>query len=384
MQLDATQALREPHGQHLRVLFVEDDLNDVLLVLRQLQRSGYTLTHTQVTDRMTMVRALEAGVFDIILADHTLPGFSAPEALAIYRGFGRDIPFIVVSGSIGEETAVRLVKEGAHDYIMKDNLGRLALAIDRELREARLRQERQQLEEELRQAQRLEALGRVVGSVAHDFNNYLSVIQGFAYLLREKADPETLRSVEQIDKASQKATRLIGQLLAFGRRQQLEPKRIDLTAMLQDQLLILQKLVGDRVCVHTEFCPEECWVQADPSRLDQVVLNLVANARDAMPKGGQLWLATRRVALEPAGAARLGLEQGSFVQLIVRDDGHGMDEHTRDHLFEPFFTTKEPEHGTGLGLATVYGVVRQSGGAIEVQSSVSQGSTFTIWLPQAD
>jgi signal transduction histidine kinase len=177
---------------------------------------------------------------------------------------------------------------------------------------------------------------------------------------------------------------LIGQLLAFGRRQQLEPRRIDLTAMLQDQLLILQKLVGDRVCVHTEFCPEDCWVQADPSRLDQVVLNLVANARDAMPKGGQLWLATRRVSLEPAGAARLALEHGRFVQLTVRDDGHGMDEHTRDHLFEPFFTTKEPEHGTGLGLATVYGIVRQSGGAIEVQSAVGEGSTFTIWLPYAD
>jgi signal transduction histidine kinase/ActR/RegA family two-component response regulator len=238
-------------------------------------------------------------------------------------------------------------------------------------------------EEHLRQSQKTEAVGRLAGGIAHDFNNLLTAIIGYASLLHDRlaGDESALQQVTEIKAAGEKAASLTHQLLAFSRRQVLQPKVLDLNAIIADFDRMLSRLVGERVKVEMDCQPGLWQVRADPGELGRAIMNLSLNARDAMPGGGTLTIQTANATLNDAEARNLELAPGRYVKMAVRDTGIGMDAETRAHLFEPFFTTKEAGKGTGLGLATVLGIVEQSGGAIRCESELGRGTVFTVFLP---
>ncbi len=243
------------------------------------------------------------------------------------------------------------------------------------------------LEAQLRHAQKMEAVGRLAGGVAHDFNNLLTVITGRSQLLLLKLPPESplRRDVELVEETAHRASALTRQLLAFSRKQMVQPRVVDLNEVVRGMETMLSRLIGEDVTLATRLDPTAGCVRADPAQLEQMIVNLAVNARDAMPLGGRLTLETGFVRLDEGFAREhVGLRAGPHVRLVVRDTGVGMDGLIKAHLFEPFFTTKGPGKGTGLGLATVYGIVTQSGGAIRVDSEPGQGAVFTIDLPRVD
>ncbi len=246
--------------------------------------------------------------------------------------------------------------------------------------------ERRLLSEQLMQAQKVEAIGQLAGGIAHDFNNLLTAITGYAELLLHRLgdNHRYARELTEILRAAERATRVTGKLLAFSRRQPLDPQNLDLNALLIDLDHLLRRLIGERFELELSLASGPIMVRAEPTQLEQVVLNLVVNARDAMLDGGLVQITTSPRRVEAAGrSAVAGLPAGDYVELSVRDSGSGMDAPTRRRLFEPFFTTKPVGQGTGLGLAMAYGIVQQSGGTILVDSEVGQGSTFRILLPHS-
>jgi signal transduction histidine kinase len=245
--------------------------------------------------------------------------------------------------------------------------------------------QREQLEGQLRQAQKMEALGRMAGGVAHDFNNLLTVIRGHSDLLLDRLQPDEPlhRSCQQIRKTSDRAASLTRQMLAFSRMQVLQPKVLDLNELIADMGKLLRRLVREDIEFSLRLGDSLGRIKADPSQLEQVLLNLTVNASDAMPLGGRLTIDTQNIFVDDKNAHfHSSVDHGDYVLLTVSDTGHGMDAATKAHIFEPFFTTKEPGKGTGLGLATVYGIVKQSGGFISVDSAPGTGTRFTVYLPQ--
>jgi two-component system cell cycle sensor histidine kinase/response regulator CckA len=503
----------------LQLLLVEDSESDAALVIRELGRAGIDVEATRVQTAEALRAALPARPWDAIICDFSLPGFGAGSALDEVRRAGFDLPFLLVSGTIPDQSAVDLMRQGAHDYILKDNLTRLAPALQRELKEARSRRDRrraeqelarsqalfhslvdtlpaavfrtdgqgrfvfvnsqfcsargqpaeailgtevfdpgdpglsarmkaielevtttgrtvqaeetirrpgapvchiavvtspvrapdgridgvqgfywdvtarhaseaarQEMEGQLRQIQKMEAIGQLSGGVAHDFNNILTVIKGNAALLEtEPTLPPDLRDlVIDISRAAKRAAKLTNQLLTFSRRQNLHPTTVDLHETISNLAKMLQRLVGEHIAMRMNFAAGHAGVHADPSMIDQVILNLVVNARDAMPDGGRIELGTEIREID-ARAVEINADArpGSFVKLTVRDTGHGMTPAVRARIFEPFFTTKDVGKGTGLGLAVVYGIVNQHKGWIEVESEPGQGSAFHVFLPHA-
>jgi PAS domain S-box-containing protein len=242
--------------------------------------------------------------------------------------------------------------------------------------------ERRRLEEQFLQAQKMEAVGRLAGGVAHDFNNLLTVINGYADMLLEDLgeDAPPAAHARAIRGAGERAAALTQQLLAFGRKQIVSPRLLDLNAVVADAARLLGRLIGEDILLELDLRPGLGRVRADPNQLQQVILNLAVNARDAMPRGGRLALSTADAVLDERTA---GVRPGPYLLLSVTDTGHGMSDEVRQHLFEPFYTTKGLGRGTGLGLATVYGVVKQAGGHIEVETSPGAGTTFRVYLPRA-
>jgi len=247
--------------------------------------------------------------------------------------------------------------------------------------------ERRKLEQQLHQAQKMEAVGRLAGGIAHDFNNLLTAIGGYSELLLSRLGPgdPLRREAEEIRRAGGRAASLTTQLLAFSRRQMLQPKVVDANAILAETQSMLGRLIGEDVELLTRPARDLWHVRADPGQLQQVIVNLAVNARDAMPEGGRLTIETRNAKVDSRQASRLlPMPAGEYVQLSVSDTGVGMDAETRSHVFEPFFTTKDLGGGTGLGLATVYGIVKQSEGFVFVASEPGQGATFDVYLPRVE
>ncbi|MEV4512624.1 response regulator [Dactylosporangium sp. NPDC049525] len=490
----------------MQLLLVEDSEDDAILVVKRLRRAGLTIDYRRVETPEAMAAELDRSPPDLVISDNSMPRFNAEAALALLRQTGLDIPFIVVSGQIGEESAAALMRAGAQDFVLKDSLSRLAPAAHRELRDARERHERRQaqaalhtaeerfrliaehlsdvvvkyrltpvprveyvspgivelnghhpgvlyarpelifdavhpddLEQErrawlapppqpfltrwrrpngteawiehrlvavhpgdgapvavegilrdvttqieaahereelarqLHQAERLDSLGQLAGGIAHDFNNLLHVISGYADFILDELGPEhpCSRDADAIADAARRGAALTRQLLIFTRLQPSHPQLVNINAVIADVERLLRRTIGEDIDFVIRPDPTISCVTIDPSRLEQLIMNLVVNARAAMPSGGELTISTAAV-------------DGRFVRVTVTDTGCGMTPEVQRRAFEPFFTTKGAGNGSGLGLATVYGVVREAAGTITLFSEPGRGTRFTIDLPATD
>jgi len=381
----------------VRALIVDDSEDDVLLVVKELERAGFEVEWQRVETAAGLRDCLSAASWDLVLTDWTMPSFDGPSAVAAVIRSGLDIPVIIVSGTVSEDVIVEAVRRGASDYVVKHDLRRLVPAVEREVSRRRqrvstgiaLEESRARvavLEDHLERAQRMESIGRVAGAIAHDFNNLLTAINASADFVLERLPPnEQLHGdVVQIRTAAERGADLVRQLLAFSRRQTLVPESVDVNAKLRSLELFIGRTLGVQNHLELALDPEIACVRVDPTKLEQVILNLAVNARDAMPEGGIVTIETAEVELEADGTGvEFDLPSGRYVRLCFRDTGVGMTDDVRARAFEPFFTTKEPGKGTGLGLASVYGIVTQSGGAVGIASEPGRGTRFEIYLPVA-
>lgn len=378
----------------LLLLHLEDDPVDAELIVTTLIEGGIPCQSKLVDTRQAFVAALKEGRMDLILADYSIPGFDGMTALTLARQHRPEVPFLFVSATIGEELAIDAMHQGATDYVLKQRLGRLVPSVQRALRELDDRAERKRAEEALRQSekqfrqsQKMEAVGRLAGGIAHDFNNLLTIIMGYSQVLLTELGPQhPLRGkIEETLKAGGKAASLIRQLLTFSSKQSTDPKILSLNTAVTSLENMLRRLIGEDVQFVVKLDPKNGRLRADQTHLEQVLVNLVVNARDAMPKGGTITIETAQVELTRSPVYHIApLQPGSYVQLTVSDTGCGMDLKTQSHIFEPFFTTKGEGKGTGLGLSTVYGIVTQCGGAIDVTSRVGHGTRFDLYFPSVE
>ena len=380
--------------QPLRFIHLESNPADAALIATTLRDAGILCQLKQAQTREEFLAALRQEGFSLILADTAVPGFDGATALSLARTLHPDVPFLFVSDTQGEEVAIVMMQHGATDYISKQRLGRLVPSIKRTLRELDERLERRRAEDALRvsekqfrQAQKMEAVGRLAGGLAHDFNNLLTVIMGHSQvLLGELPSGNPIRAkIEEMQKAGERAASLIRQLMAFSRKQPLEPKILPLNSVVGNVESMLRRLIGEDIQLVIRPDPFNGHVKADPGQLEQVLMNLVVNARDAMPNGGLLAIETSQTELARTPMHHLHpLPLGQYVKLTVTDTGFGMNADVLAHLFEPFFTTKEEHKGTGLGLSTVFGIVTTCGGGIDVWSQVGHGTTFDLYFPRVN
>jgi two-component system, cell cycle sensor histidine kinase and response regulator CckA len=347
------------------LVYIVSDTGEIKYVSPSVERTlGYDVDERRGRQIFELIHPGDLDEARILLADHTLDSGTNIEARVRVRH---------------ADGSWRLVEIAGRSHLGDPHIGGVVI-------HARDVTERSELETELRHAQKMEAVGRLAGGVAHDFNNLLTVIRGNVQIALGDLPPAhpSREELEEIGHAAERATELTQQLLAFSRRQVLDPRDLDLNQHMGEMKKMFLRLVGEDIEVVSDLVAEGATVRADPGQLEQVVMNLVVNARDAMPTGGQLTIRTRLVSIDGPGL-RIGSETlaaGAYVQLSVEDVGHGMDERTIAHIFDPFFTTKESMKGTGLGLSTVYGIVKQSGGAVEVLSEPGVGTTFRVYLPQ--
>jgi signal transduction histidine kinase len=372
--------------EKLRVLIAEDNERDAAMLVRELRRGSYDLTFECIETPEAMGAALADRPWDLVVSDFSMPRFSAQAALALVKERGLDLPFIIVSGTVGEEAAVEAMRSGAHDFMPKGHFSRLLPAVAREMREAAVRREHRAIEQQLRQAQKMEAIGHLTGGIAHDFNNLLGVIVGNLDLLVESLQDDSDR-IELASAALNSALRgakLTRRLLAFARQQPLSTRIVDLNELLPDFLVVLRRTLGERIRLATIFADGLWRAEVDPSQIEDALLNLAINARDAMPDGGDITIETANMELDGNYALlHAGAVPGDYVALSVTDTGSGMTPEVIEHATEPFFSTKKPGEGTGLGLSMIYGFCKQSGGHMSIYSEVGVGTTVRLYLPRS-
>jgi two-component system cell cycle sensor histidine kinase/response regulator CckA len=371
----------------VRILHLEDNPQDAALIRATLEQGGIACETTAVDNRAAFISALERGGMDLVISDYALPAFDGLAALDIARAKSPQLPFILVSGTLGEELAIESLKRGATDYVLKDRLSRLVPAVRRALKDIDESAQRRRLEEQFIEAQKMEVVGQLAGGVAHDFNNIIAIILGYGDLITQKLGEGSVVAgeLEAMRNAAERACGLTRQLLVFSRKQQIQLEVVDLCAVVASVEKMLRRLVDENM--ELTFIPgkETGRVRADHGQIGQVLMNLVVNARDAMPAGGRITIETGNVTLEGDHARELaGLAAGDYVILTVSDTGTGMTEEIKAHIFEAFFTTKPKGKGTGLGLATCQTIVHQFGGQMTVSSTVGKGTTFQIYFPRVD
>src|SRR5216683_1289276 len=281
----------------LRVLMIEDSEDDAALLVRELRRGDYDVQLERVDESSALESAFDKQTWDLILSDFSMPHFSGTDALRILRSKGCEIPFIFVSGTIGEETAVAALREGAQDYLMKTNLKRLVPAVQRVLREAEERENRKKMEQQVQQLQKFEAIGKLAGGIAHDFNNVIGAILGWAEMGCQEEQPGTVshNRFQKIRDQANWAGRLTSQLLAFARRQMLQPRKTDLNTLVVEGMSLLRRVIGEQIEVRVVAGPDLSVAMVDPAQIEQVLMNLCLNARDAMPHGGRLIIETQNI-----------------------------------------------------------------------------------------
>jgi two-component system cell cycle sensor histidine kinase/response regulator CckA len=371
----------------IHILHLEDNPRDAYLIQATLEAADLPCTTIRVHGRDDFVAALEQGGIDLILSDYTLPHFDGMSALEIARSGHPDVPVIFVSGTLGEERAVEALKSGATDYILKGSLARLAPAVHRAMQEVEERAERRRLEARIIEGQKMEVIGQLAGGVAHDFNNILAVIIGYSDLSMESLAPDdAIRGhLEAIRSSAQSAAGLTRQLLIFSRKQTVHAVILDLNEVVEDLDKMLRRLIDENIEMTIVPGKKIGHVKADSGYVGQVVMNLVVNARDAMPNGGKLTIATENAALDGNYTrTHAGVVAGDYVMLSVCDTGTGMTKEVQARMFEAFFTTKPKGQGTGLGLATCQTIVQQSGGHIGFLSELGKGTTFKIYFPRVE
>ncbi len=373
-------------GTPLRVPFIEDSADDAELQLRLLRQADYAVDSERVDTPDVLKQVLEKS-WDLIISDYYMLRFPGTDALRSIRQLGLETPFIFVSGTIGEQTAVDALRLGAQDYLMKTNLNRLIPAVQRELREAEERKQRRRLEHQVHQLRRFEAIGRLASGVAHDFNNVVAAIIGWAEIGYSEAPLDGLLQNRflKIRRQAERAAALTRRLLAFAQQQLLRPRETNLNELLREEVSLLKSVIGGAYSIEMNLSEDLLAIWADPGQIEQVIMNLCLNARDAMPNGGQLAITTENILIgEEEQRIQENARPGRYVHLRVSNAGVGIDPDALEQIFEPFFTTKEEGNGNGLGLATVYGIVKQHNGFIEVDSVKGSGTTFRIYLPAAE
>jgi len=365
-------------GKELRLLNIEDSEDDSLLLRHHLARAGYRLTFERIETLEQLESALGEKTWDLVISDYVMPRFSALAALNRLKTSGVDVPFIVVSGAIGEDTAVAAMRAGACDYLMKDNLTRLVPAIERELLESSHRRQRKQAEQALRTAERLATLGRLAAVIAHEINNPLEAVTNVLYLLRQRPDldPESRDYIRIADEELARVARIVRQALTFNRGHS-GVTSVRLSTILQNVLeLYGPRVQSGNVVVEQQFeCPGDIF--AIEGEVRQVFSNLIVNAVDAVGQGG-------KVVLRISPAREWGNSRRKGVRVTVADNGSGIRPEHRKELFEPFFTTKGNK-GNGLGLWISREIVQRHGGSIRLHSRTapeSSGTVFSVFLPE--
>ena len=376
----------------LRVLHIETDPHDTDRIEALLTDGGLSCAIRRVESRHAFTSALNGGQVDLILAEFSMPEFDGGVALELAQQSAPDVPFIFVSSALTETACIEHMQRGATDCIPKEGLARLVPSVRRVLREQQARAARKQTEKallqsemQLRQLQKLEVVGRLAGGLAHDFNNLLTVIMGHSQVLLSEMEPDhPLRSrVEEMQNAGDRARILIRQLLAFSRKQPSGAKVQSLNATLSNIETMLRRLIGADIQLTLRLSVDDLRIKADPALIEQIVMNLVVNARDAMSTGGKLTIETASTELDHQPRYRVNpIPPGEYVKLSVSDTGFGMSSEVQEHMFKPFFTTKEEGKGTGLGLSTVFGIVTESGGGLDVISARGAGTRFDVYLPR--
>jgi signal transduction histidine kinase len=373
--------LDRPASPTAAILIVEDERIVALNLQGKLQKMGYRVPATAASGE-DAIRLTEVHRPDLVLMDIHLEGaMDGVEAARILRDrFQTAVVYLTAYSN--QEIVARAKVTEPFGYILKPFSEReLEVVIEMALYRKQMEQRLEYLEEQFRQAKKLEAIGRLAGGIAHDFNNLLTIINGYTSIVQSSlsAHDRNCEMLAEVLKAGDRAAALTAQLLAYSRKQLLQPRIIDLNELLAGTEKMLRRIIGEDIDLHLAPAQGLHRVKVDPAQMEQVVMNLCVNSRDAMPRGGRLDIETGNLTLADPGRGEL--QPGAHVVLTVRDTGCGMDQDVLGHLFEPFFTTKEQGKGTGLGLAMVYGTVKQSGGQVEVESQPGRGTVFRILLP---
>jgi len=367
----------------LQILHIEDSAEDSELIARLLSDNGFHSDVTRVETRHQVFDAMEKSQFDLILSDFKLPGFDGMRALEIAHALKPETPFVFVSGTIGEETAIESLRNGATDYVLKDRLTRLVPAVKRALAEAEEHAMCRQLQQRLREAGRLEAISTLSNGIAHDFNNILTIILGHASLLpMEQGCAQRVQEISRtISDAACRGSEIVQQLLAFARKSDGHVAPTDLNRYITAHLNAIKEKLPDRVDLVFEPMLNLPKVLIDAHQLDRILDNLVANSVDAMATGGHIVVTTSAVTAGDAPELLPEYAAEHYVCLRVEDNGKGIDADTRQHVFEPFFTTKERGRGTGLGLPVVYGLMQAHHGYVDVKSEIGRGTSISLYFP---